>query len=74
MRKTAYFLAFLFIITVMVVGCDSTTTSTSAPQEVPGADAPSAVTKNGSKLSLKKKKDPGLGATPPIIPKTRANL
>jgi hypothetical protein len=72
MRKTANFPALL--ISFMAVGCDSTTTSTFPPKYVPGADAPPAVTKNGSKLSLKKKKDPGISATPPLIPKTRADL
>jgi hypothetical protein len=73
MRKTAI-LPALLCITFMAVDCDSTTTPKSATQDVNVAEAPPAITKNGSKLSLKKKKDPGIRATPPLIPKPRANL
>jgi hypothetical protein len=74
MRKTANSPALL-LITFMAVGCNSTTTPASPSRDVPGAEATTtAGTKSGSKLSLKKKKDPGISATPAIIPKTRANL
>jgi hypothetical protein len=73
MRKTGNFPALL-LINLMIIGCDSPTTSISPPQDVAGARAPSTVTRSGPKVSLKKKKVPGISATPALIPKTRVDL